>query len=54
MEIAVNIGDDVTVAGTVSDIISGDLIEIELASGWHISIRKDDIKTLRPHGNGGK
>lgn len=54
MEKEINIGDDVTVAGIVNDIVSDDLIEIELKSGWSIIIRKDDIKTLRPHGNGGK
>lgn len=53
MEEEINFGDDITVAGTVIGI-SDNLIEIELKSGWHITIRKDDIKTLRPHGNGGK
>lgn len=48
----INIRDDVTVAGVVSEIISDDLIEIEIKNDWHCVIRKDDIKTLRPNRRG--
>lgn len=49
----INPGDDITISGVVVDTENGNIL-VMLPNGAEMWIDVENVKTIRPHGKGGK